>query len=323
MPQDETASPQQSVRSLSSRSASLTPPGPVASFSNSQARRPAGPRTSLNHSQHTRHESVHVLITEYLKMVEKEQHVSNPTTLDSPKGLTKAFLLLCPATDALDLMAASQVLGRALAALSHLVVFTSFLLVPAWLWLARHLFLSGRAPAAALCLALGLLLFYIADLASRTDILGRVGRRRGVFTADSMVPHTSSRSSQASSQSRGAAGGAVSPASSPSKAAGGSRARSAAIGPSPLRPRDDALVHHVKQSVIRLEAEVFGNTVTEGTLPLDSLPQRVQKLCEEIGVPYTAGSGLEAGGARGAGVLEHLDSLLKEVAAQVGVNTQQ
>ena len=43
----------------------------------------------------------------------------------------------------------------------------------------------------------------------------------------------------------------------------------------------DAMIHaQVRQQIIRLEAAVFGNEVTEGLLPADVLPQRVQQLSD-------------------------------------------
>ncbi len=54
---------------------------------------------------------------------------------------------------------------------------------------------------------------------------------------------------------------------------------------------------------------LYGNELTEGVLPADALPMRVQKLCEDIGVVYVP---------KQAGATEMLQALL-QVEAAIGV----
>ena len=56
--------------------------------------------------------------------------------------------------------------------------------------------------------------------------------------------------------------------------------------------------------------------VTEGLLPSEHLPQRVQKLCDEIGVPCKLHPG---GGCSNAAVVAEMLHALRKVQAEVGI----
>ena len=47
------------------------------------------------------------------------------------------------------------------------------------------------------------------------------------------------------------------------------------LKPHPVPPQVRALL-------IQLEGVLYGNELTDGLLPLDALPSRTQKLCEEV-----------------------------------------
>lgn len=75
---------------------------------------------------------------------------------------------------------------------------------------------------------------------------------------------------------------------------------------------DDVQAHKVRTLIIELERTVYGNELTEGVLPAHVLPQRVQKLCEEVGLAW------ENGGSTSLS-LERLLEILGQVQRELGL----
>ncbi len=111
-----------------------------------------------------------------------------------------------------------------------------------------------------------------------------------------------------------AAAAAAAPGSAAPAAAAGSR-QSPAVSASGAGARPSAAAAGgtdwaaVRQLVIKLEFEVFGNELNAGVLPSDVLPSRVHKLCDEVGVAFPPGTATPAG----------LLSLLEDVRRVVGI----
>ncbi|KAG1656020.1 hypothetical protein FOA52_005648 [Chlamydomonas sp. UWO 241] len=210
--------------------------------------------------------------------------------MESPKGVGALFCALCLPIPLHGVMAS---LVHALNNASPKLERYAWLAVAPLLWLARFVFYSvSRVAGVAIALTgFSLLLLVEAMAAAAADATAaefnknpNAARYHGHPNAISVfTPGGSSRSRSAGASVTRVAGNLA---------------------------KDPSALKAVRAAVIRLENVLYGNELSESTLPADVLPLRVQKLCEDLNIRFNA--------AACAGNAAEMLAALKEVEAAVG-----
>ncbi|GAX83620.1 hypothetical protein CEUSTIGMA_g11044.t1 [Chlamydomonas eustigma] len=255
-----------------------------------------------------------VVLKYYLELVQTQairqrEQAAVEEVMDKPKGLTSLFVLFCPSLDLLDDLAA--LLARCFVKVSPTVASLSWILVLPMLWAVRHLLIHGHIALGVSIATFSIFILMLAEhVATASAIhaakisLGTPDRRKTQHIVSSSSPRAmayylspvgqSGHKDVANATAAGVNSASSSKASS-SKPAG--------------KPEVDPVLKAVRQSVIKLEGELYGNEVTEGLLPLEALPSRVQKICEDLGIPAVK---------HGAAMSEVLKAL-QRAEAEVGI----
>ncbi len=223
---------------------------------------------------------------------------------DQPKGLSALFVkCVCFPASWFDLNQVVRGVRSLLARIAFLVVWGSFIFVPAWLWLVRHCSLHHQHLIAVVTV-LGAAFFLACDTIAQRTSKQAAADKGSIVTAATISTYLSQPVSQASAAPArvGRVGSSRGPASSTDRANAGSpapgppgsataapAARSAGT-PAQGAPAAASEWAGVRKAVIALEYDVFGNELTEGVLPADVLPGRVRMLCEQVGLAYPEGS---------------------------------
>jgi hypothetical protein len=210
--------------------------------------------------------------------------------MENPKGAGAMFCALClPCTGAHGVMASLvHTLNNASPTLNRY----AWLAVAPLLWLARFVYSVSSVAGVAIALTgFSILLLIEAMAAAAADAAAAEFNKNP--NAARYVGHPNAIS-------------VFTP---------GGSSRSRAAGVSGIRvagnlAKDPAAVKAVRTAVIRLENVLYGNELTESTLPADVLPLRVQKLCEDLNIRFNA--------AACAGNAAEMLAALKEVEAAVG-----
>mmetsp|Transcript_36505 Transcript_36505/g.81278 ORF Transcript_36505/g.81278 Transcript_36505/m.81278 type:complete len:376 (-) Transcript_36505:477-1604(-) len=291
-----------------------SPPLPRTSSSKRRSSPSDAPGASR---RHLAQDSVNVLFRHYLELVEERKPLA--MDFEKPKGLAKLFVLLCPALDFVDLRATCKTVVGILTAVSRLAIPLSFILAPLWLWQVREVYRQGNLLGAATWFVAGLILWVCMDLLLQQHAAER-SRMQGSFNAANanIAPHNRNTLSKVPSKAQAAGAG-------PAAAGAGSRGlQPGALGgaqPSGERTSADGgvkraaasgPVKQVRQLVMKLEAELYGNELTEGVLPLDVLPLRVRKLCQDVGVTLPGNEAAPLG-------MEEMLTALQQVLREVGL----
>lgn len=208
-----------------------------------------------------------VVLRNYNQLVERE-NLKRAHMEPQPTGVAKAFVMLCPNTSMVGLhdMVASYV--GMLRQNATVITKTAWIAVVPLLWLVRLLWtVSPLAGSLLAMLSIGSILIaeqcaqYQAQENNNALSSDRVPRQYmghphalKVFATQAALPANPS----------------------PSPAA----TRSNGLNP------NDPLISTVREGVMKLEMVLYGNELTAEALPVEVLPLRVQKLCEDLAVPF-------------------------------------
>lgn len=225
----------------------------------------------------------------YLRLVQQDQ--SRAVTMDGPpgwkpKGVAALFAALSPSVEPLDPQSLTAGLLKVLQLIAPVLAPIQWLLVAPFLWGIRQLVLYTDALVALVVALIGFAIMVTVDEIAWSRAVKRDQQREDEAAAASSLSqrrahamHLFAASKPVPPPAPAAATAAAAPAAA---SASNPVSRSAAVS---TKPKEDPALQQVRSAVIKLEAVLYGNELSNGVLPADALPVRTQKLCEEVGLP--------------------------------------
>jgi hypothetical protein len=228
---------------------------------------------------------------QYLNILPKQA----PAAFEAPKGvLNNGFVrVVCAPVPGWDLRNAVKAAVSLAIAASYVAVSASVLLVPVWLWALRHRMQAAGALLSFSVLPLLLLpplLFLAADHIVRYDTRRTSQNKASLLTASSVATRPLIAASLHNNSNTRQPNGTAAAAITTSGASSSHQTAPAGAPAAQKHKAQSADWHPVRQAIIKLEYDLYGNELTEGVLPHSQLAVHVERLCSDVGVQLPAGN---------------------------------